>query len=150
MNNNESNSNNRNTNGVQGARDILPKSRRGFVGWIFGAVLIVLLIGVFVVPFFFQWPSVGFYGYYPHPNFFFFPFGFVVFFLLLFGARWLFWGWGWGRGWGRGFGYGRGYWRNYGHWDDSATEILRQRYAKGEITKDQFDQMIRDLEAHDA
>jgi len=26
-----------------------------------------------------------------------------------------------------------------------AEEILRQRYAKGEITKEQFDQMLRDL-----
>ena len=28
---------------------------------------------------------------------------------------------------------------------DDALEILRQRYAKGEITKEQFDQMTRDL-----
>jgi putative membrane protein len=26
-----------------------------------------------------------------------------------------------------------------------AEEILRQRYARGEITKEQFDQMLRDL-----
>ena len=26
-----------------------------------------------------------------------------------------------------------------------AVEILRQRYARGEITKEQFDQMLRDL-----
>lgn len=30
---------------------------------------------------------------------------------------------------------------------DNALEILRQRYAKGEITKEQFDRMRRDLEA---
>jgi len=30
---------------------------------------------------------------------------------------------------------------------DSALEILRQRYARGEITKEQFDQMRRDLGA---
>lgn len=29
--------------------------------------------------------------------------------------------------------------------DDGATEILRARYAKGEITKEQFDQMKKDL-----
>lgn len=50
------------------------------------------------------------------------------------------WGWGW-----RG-GYSRGYWRGQGYYG-GATEILRQRYAKGEITKDQFDQMMRDLKA---
>lgn len=30
---------------------------------------------------------------------------------------------------------------------DSALDILRERYARGEITKEQFDQMRRDLEA---
>ncbi len=30
---------------------------------------------------------------------------------------------------------------------DSALEILRQRYARGEISKEQFDQMRRDLGA---
>ncbi|MBI3840946.1 MAG: SHOCT domain-containing protein [Thaumarchaeota archaeon] len=43
------------------------------------------------------------------------------------------WPWGWG--------YGRGYW----HRHDEAEEILRQRFAKGEITKEQFDQMLKDL-----
>jgi putative membrane protein len=28
---------------------------------------------------------------------------------------------------------------------DQAEEILRQRYARGEVTKEQFDQMLRDL-----
>ncbi len=32
-----------------------------------------------------------------------------------------------------------------GH-ESSALEILRQRYARGEITKEQFDQMRRDIE----
>ena len=30
--------------------------------------------------------------------------------------------------------------------EDSSVEILRQRYARGEITRDQFDQMRRDLD----
>jgi putative membrane protein len=31
--------------------------------------------------------------------------------------------------------------------DDSALQILRERYARSEITKDEFDQMRRDLQA---
>ena len=130
-----------------GSSGILSKSRRGFVGWALGALVLVLLVGLFVFPFFFQWPSPGYYGYYPHPWFFFFPFGFAFFFLIFFGVRWLFWGWGYGRGYWHG--YGSRYWRNQGPWDNAATEILKQRYAKGEITKEQFDQMMRDLKAHE-
>jgi len=92
--------------------------------------------GGHVPPFFFG-------GIYP-PFFFFFPFGFVFFLIFIFFiARLIFWGtwWGWrGRG---GWGY-RG---RYYYWGD-AKEILRQRYARGEITKEQFDQMNRDLDEH--
>jgi putative membrane protein len=44
-------------------------------------------------------------------------------------------------------------WGSMGHrsnyrWNrDDAEEILRQRYARGEITKEQFDLMLRDLRA---
>ncbi len=77
----------------------------------------------------------------PGSGFVFFPFGFgwifvFLFFLFFWGFRW--WG-GWGRGW-----YGRPPWRYY----DDAHAILRTRYARGEITKDQFEQMMRDLEQH--
>ena len=69
---------------------------------------------------------------------FFFPFGFIFIFFIIFAvSRMIFWPWGWG--WGR---------RYYSYRSDDAHEILRQRYAKGEITKDQFDQMTRDLEQH--
>jgi len=121
------------------------RARRGMMGWIFGALAVLFLVGVFVVPFFFYGTPIGPNGYYPRP-YFFFPFGFLIFFFVIFFvARGLFWGWGWGwRG-----GYSRGYWRHGGYYSD-AEEILRQRYAKGEITKDQFDQMMRDLQAHDA
>ncbi len=66
----------------------------------------------------------------PFPWFFFVP----AFFLLFFGLRWFLWG-GWGWGWYRG-GYG-----------DPAVETLRERFARGEITKEQFDSMMRDLQA---
>ena len=72
----------------------------------------------------------------------FIPFGFffAVFwiFAVFWFVRWLFWPWRWGysrRYWGYGWGYG-----------DRAYYILRERYARGEITKDQYDQMMRDLE----
>ncbi|HZY46393.1 MAG TPA: SHOCT domain-containing protein [Candidatus Bathyarchaeia archaeon] len=75
--------------------------------------------------------------------FFFFPFplffifGFFVFFWIV---RWLFFPWRWGWGWG----YGRRYWR----YQDESYYIIRERYARGEITKEQFEQMMRDLQQH--
>ncbi len=44
-----------------------------------------------------------------------------------------YWGWGSNRG-----------WRD----EDRALQLLRERYARGEITKEQFDQMSNDLERH--
>lgn len=77
-------------------------------------------------------PGTGF-GFYP------FGFGWIFFFLFFL----FFWGLPWlgGRGWRR---YGRPYWR----YQDDAHAILRTRYARGEITRDQFEQMMRDLESH--
>ena len=40
------------------------------------------------------------------------------------------------------WGHRMGYWRGESL---DAEEILRQRYARGEVTKEQFDQMLRDL-----
>jgi putative membrane protein len=68
---------------------------------------------------------------------YFFPFGFIFFFIIVFFvSRLLFLPWGWGR---RG-----GYWYGYG----DPKDIIKRRYARGEITKDQFDQMMRDLDQH--
>ncbi|HYU07339.1 MAG TPA: SHOCT domain-containing protein [Thermoplasmata archaeon] len=68
-----------------------------------------------------------------------FPFAgfwvFFVFFALFWAVRWFFWPWGWG------WGYSR---RVYWHGDESYY-ILRARFARGEITKEQYDQMMRDL-----
>ena len=78
--------------------------------------------------------------YYP-----FFPMGFgwigglFSLFFFFWVLSWFFrpWGWGWG------------YRRRYGRWRyDDAERILRERYARGEITKEQFEQMTRDLEQH--
>lgn len=123
-----------------------PRHRRGFATLVLGGLVILLLATFLLVPLFFGFPARP-YTYYPFP-FFFFPFGFLIFFFaIFFVVRVLFWGVG--RSWGWGGGYSRGYWRGYGYYG-SATEILRQRYAKGEISKDQFDQMTRDLKAQDA
>jgi len=96
---------------------------------------IALFSGLFLLPRFSLAPGY----YYPY----FFPFGWIgMFFLffLVFGlVRFLFWPWGWG-------GYRRRY--RYGYGQDDAYRILRERYAKGEITKEQFDQMTRDLNQH--
>ena len=72
-------------------------------------------------------------GYYWFP-FPFFPLIFIPFlFLFFFGFRWFFWGC-WGRG------------SYYGQYSDPAITVLRERYAKGEITREQLEQMTRDLE----
>ena len=61
-------------------------------------------------------------------------FGFFIFFGLL---RFAFWGpWRWGGYRRYGYGYGR---------ENEAYHILRERYARGEITKPQYDAMMRDL-----
>jgi len=68
---------------------------------------------------------------------FFFPFGILLFFLVVFEiVRLIFRPWEWG--------YRRAYWR----YRSEAAEIVKARYARGEITKEQFDQMMRDLEQH--
>lgn len=124
---------------MQADRDVY--RHRRFIGW--GIAAFLFLIGVAIVIGLvvraIVGPGAGV-GYFP----FFFPFGFFIFiFFLFFLFRGLFWGWGWG-GWGwRGYYpmYGR---YNFGH--DGAAEILRRRYASGEITKEQFDQMMQDIE----
>jgi len=111
---------------------------RRFIGW--GIAALLLLIGIAIVVGVvvraIVGPATGV-GFFP---FFFFPFGFFIFiFFLFFAFRVFFRPWGWG-GWGWG-GYPM-----YGRHHDGAAEILRRRYASGEITKDQFDQMTRDIE----
>lgn len=68
----------------------------------------------------------------------FFPFGWLggIFLVLLvfWIAKWFFWPWG--RGW-------------YGYEHRSAEQILRERYARGDISKEQFQQMMSDLRKDD-
>ena len=80
-------------------------------------------------------PGATYYGYPGYGWWFFFPFGFLfILFIIFIVGRLVFWPVGMGRR--------HRYWYGYG----DANEILRQRYAGGEITKEQFDQMKRDLE----
>jgi putative membrane protein len=75
----------------------------------------------------------------------------LILMVVFFGLRMLAYRWGGGR-WGHchgGHGHGHGgCGHGHGHeHGDSALEILRQRYARGEIKKDDFDRMRKDLES---
>jgi putative membrane protein len=119
-----------------------PQERRSGIHWLWVglAVMFILIgVGVFISSITRTSPT------YSPPFMMQFPFGFgwiwpifgIIFFVWIFG--WAF-SWVW---WPSRRYYRRRYW--YG---DDAREILRQRYARGEITKDQFEQMMRDLEQH--
>jgi len=90
-----------------------------------------------------------------NPFFAFFDFLFNILFFVLFIAG-IFWllrmlrGGGWGRrGWRR-MGYAGGPWGGRGNWfrgGDDAVETARERFAKGEISKEQYDAIKSSLEA---
>jgi len=109
-------------------------ARYGLFG-LFAVLLLAVFVGALLVHAFVPGFAGYRYGFFPF-GFFFFPFGFIFFILIAsFFFRWVFWPRPWG-------GYRRGYW-GY-QWD--AAEILRERYAKGEISKEQFEQMMQDLQ----
>ncbi len=113
------------------------KRPRYFVG--LAIIAFLVLIGISLATFWFFFPRMmpgDYYRYYP-----FFPFDFgwiwiLLWILLIFAVmRWIFWPWGWASR--------RRLWRG-----DEAIYILKERYARGEITKEQFEQMMHDLEQH--
>lgn len=113
----------------------------GFFGWAIFAVVVLAVVGIFASPF--LWAHFGMMpatsAPYPFPFFgwFFWPIGIIIFLFLIFGfLRLLMFPWG------RGYYGGR--WQRWG----TPEEILKRRYARGEITKDQFDQMMHDLQQH--
>ena len=110
---------------------------RRLIAYGFSGMLILIGVAA-VLSVLFRGPSTQ-----PAPFFPFFRFGFgwvsaiIGIFVFFWIIRWLFWPWG--------RRYPDRHW-GYGH--DEAIYILTQRYAKGEITKEQFEQMTRDLEQH--
>jgi putative membrane protein len=125
--------------GPYGGYGAPPRPRRHRL-WIVGAVVIavVAVVGVLLLLY-----VNGFFGPTPyggHPYFGFFG-GFLLLFIIVWLAFFLlrvsFWG---ARTQGRYGGYGgprRG--------PDPAVVIARQRYARGEITREQYDQIMTDL-----
>ncbi len=102
--------------------------------WILVPVIALVAVVTFAVAGFLTtgaagpWPWWGFFPWFP-----FVGIGIFLGFFLLFGLFRGFAGpWFWGCGWDR---------------DDSGA-ILRERYARGEITRDQFDEMRRSLDEH--
>jgi putative membrane protein len=105
---------------------------RQIVGW--GIVGLIAVIGVSIVLSLYFVPRSPGAFYYP-----FFPFhfgwlgGIFLIFIIFWVARWLFWPW-------------RGGYYSYPHRQRAdPASIVRERYAKGEITKEQFEQIMRDL-----
>jgi len=110
-------------------------SRRHWGLGLIGGLLLIALLFIFLGWFFDPYYPVS--GPYYGGGWYFFPYGFIFFFFFVFFiARLIFWPFAWG--------WRRNYW--YRH--DDAYYILRQRYARGEITKDQYDRMMQDLEQH--
>jgi putative membrane protein len=112
------------------------KSLGRYLAW--GLLGLIILVGASIVTsvIFFVYRSSGtFIPFFPFP-FFPFHFGFLGIILLLFIILWV-------ARWN-----GRSHRASY-LYHDKADEIARERYAKGEITKEQFEQMMQDLKQHD-
>jgi putative membrane protein len=119
--------------------------RKSNIKWFLVPVLIVIVIAAALTGLYLYFNNTSPSTYYgPHyfgrwPGWPFFGFGWLfiplILFLIFFGLRWFVWG---------GCGWARGCWYHRQHYDP-ALEILRERFARGEITKEQFDDMLRNL-----
>jgi putative membrane protein len=117
---------------------------RAFIAWgVFGLIILVAASIITSLLFFGPRSSGIFYPFFPA---FFFPFhfgwlgGIFIILLVFLIARWVFLPW-------RNRNTSSSYWQH--HDDNSALNILKERYAKGEITKEQFEQMMLDLKRSD-
>ena len=114
---------------------------RRIVGW--SIIGFIAVIGLSIALSFYFVPRPGGGGFFHNP--FFFPYHFswlgVIFliFLALLVVRWFFF---WP---GRGRVGERDYHSHQQQQRPDAVSIVKERYAKGEITKEQFEQMMRDL-----
>lgn len=112
---------------------------RRIVGWSIIGLIAVIGLSIALSLYLAPWrPGEGF-GY---PFFFPFHFGWLgavfLIFIVFLVARWFLWPW-------RGGGGRGGYYSYPQQQRPDAASIVRERYAKGEITKEQFEQMLRDL-----
>jgi putative membrane protein len=111
--------------------------RRSVIGTVI-AILIVIVLVIVIVSLLWNWPNGTFQEPGRFPYWFFGLFLFLIFFGLI--VRLIFWALLGPRYRWRYWDYGR-----YGGYGGSAEEILDQRYAKGEITREQYLQMKDDL-----
>jgi putative membrane protein len=101
--------------------------------WVLTPVLFVAAFAIVIgASAYFNTTSSQSYGWWPGAPFGWFLF-IPLFFIVFFALRFYWWGpWG-----GGGWWYYRG---------DSAMDILRERFARGEITREQFEQMKKDIQ----
>ena len=108
-----------------------------YVAW--GLVGLIILVGVSIatsITFFVHRSSGSFYPFSPFFPFHFGLFGIFLIFIILVVARWVFWP-------------RSGFYPGSSSQHNQARNILRERYAKGEITMEQFEKMMRDLKQYD-
>lgn len=111
--------------------ELAPYTRNGRRLALLWIILFLVVVGIIVAANLVFRP-VGYYPWYPFGfAWIWVPFAFLFFFVL----RWFFLP--------RGWGYPRGY-----RMGVNAYSILRERFARGEITREQFEQMSRDLQEH--
>lgn len=112
--------------------------RSGGHFWVVPTIFFALLLGLFVTWIVATATGIPALAPFNHPGLFFFPFGFFLFLLFVFFVfRWAWWGAGWG--W-----YGHRRWYRYDGYN--ARDIVRERYARGEITREQYNQLMGDLD----
>jgi putative membrane protein len=126
-------------------RSIRNARRGGLFGWIILGFLALFVVVPLVI-----WGALALLGHaptgmmYAPVGFWFFPLGFLfVIFLVFFAIRLAFWGprWGW-------YGHRHGPWGPMGFAHSEPEDVVRHRYASGEITREQYDTMMRDLRSH--